>query len=70
LSIRVSPISRTAAILIIVVGLFVLAAGLTTGDTANLVAGIAFSALGIALYLLLFWFARRVQREIGEPEKA
>jgi membrane protein implicated in regulation of membrane protease activity len=59
LSVRVSPISRGAALLIVVIGLF-------TYAYINDVAGIAFVALGIALYWLLYRFARRVRREVED----
>jgi membrane protein implicated in regulation of membrane protease activity len=64
LSVRVSPISRTAAILIIAVGAFVLFAGLVTNELANVVAGGAFLALGVALYMLLFRFTKKVRMQI------
>jgi len=57
MSVRVSPISRGAALLIVFVGLFTFA-------YINDVAGIAFVVLGIALYWLLYRFARKVKREI------
>jgi membrane protein implicated in regulation of membrane protease activity len=65
LSVRVSPISRGAAFLIIVIGLFTIA-------YINDIAGIVFVVLGIALYWLLYRFARRVRREIEEkgPKKS
>ncbi len=69
MSVRVSPVSKLAAILIIAVGAFVLLGGFVTGELASYVAGSAFVALGVALYLLLFWFARKLRREIGEIQK-
>jgi membrane protein implicated in regulation of membrane protease activity len=69
MSVRVSPISKMAAILIIVVGAFVLLAGFVTGELASYVAGSAFLALGVALYLLLIWFTRKLRREISEIEQ-
>ena len=56
MSVRVSPISRSAALLIIAVGVFTLIAGLTTGILADTIAGVAFTVLGIALYRLLYRF--------------
>jgi len=68
--VRVSPISRTAAILIILVGVFVLFGGLVTGVLASDVAGLAFIVLGVALYRLLYRFTRKLRKEIGEAEKS
>jgi len=61
LSVRVSPISRTAAILIIVLGVFTLL-------FVNAIAGIAFLALGLALYALLYRFTAKLNTEIGRAE--
>jgi membrane protein implicated in regulation of membrane protease activity len=69
MSVRVSPISRTAAILIIAIGAFVLLGGFVTGDLASYIAGSAFVILGVVLYLLLIWFTRKLRREIGEIER-
>lgn len=63
LSVRVSPISRTAAILIIAVGAFILLTGLIAGVVANEVAGAAFILLGAALYGLLLRFTRKLRGE-------
>ena len=68
-TVRVSPISRTAAILIIAVGLFVLTAGLVTGVLASDIAGGAFVALGVVLYLLLYKFTRKLQNEIAAAQE-
>ena len=68
MSVRVSPISRMAAILIIAIGVFVLLAGFVTGELASFIAGSAFVALGAILYALLIWFTRKLRREIGETE--
>lgn len=68
--VRVSPISRMAAILIVAVGVFVLSAGLVTDILASDIAGGAFIALGVALYLLLYRFTRKLEREIAEAEKS
>jgi hypothetical protein len=67
--VRVSPISRTAAILIIAIGVFVLTGGIVTGTLASAIAGGAFLVLGVGLYLLLFKFTRKLEREIAEAEK-
>jgi len=69
MSVRVSPISRTAAVLIVAIGIFVLLGGFATGDLASYVAGTAFIALGAVLYLLLIWFTKKLKREIGEIER-
>ena len=69
MSVRVSPISKVAAILIIVVGAFVLLAAFVTGDLASYIAGSAFVVLGVVLYLLLIWFTRKLRREISEIER-
>jgi len=69
MSVRVSPISKTASILIIAIGLFVLLGGFVTGDIASYIAGTAFVVLGVALYLLLIWFTKKLTREIGEIGK-
>jgi membrane protein implicated in regulation of membrane protease activity len=70
LAVRASPISRTAAILIIAVGAFVLLAGLVTGEAANEIAGVAFVVLGLVLYRLLFRFTRKLERELKEATEA
>ena len=67
--VRVSPISRTAAILIIAIGAFVLLAGLSTGELAYDVAGVAFLALGLVLYRVLLRFTRKLQKEISEAQQ-
>ena len=60
----VSPISRLAAILLIILGVFTLVFVLA-------IAGIAILVLGIVLYWLLYRFSARVERELGgeEPSK-
>jgi len=70
MSVRVSPISKLAAILIIAVGAFVLLAAFVTGELASYIAGSAFVALGAVLYVLLIWFTRKLRREIGEIERS
>jgi hydrogenase/urease accessory protein HupE len=64
MSVRVSPISKTAAILIVAVGVFTLFAGVAGGDAASEVAGTAFIVLGVVLYSLLFRFTRKVTAEL------
>ena len=70
MSVRVSPISRMAAILIIVIGAFVLLGGFVTGELASYIAGSAFVVLGVILYVLLIWFTRKLRHEIGEIERS
>lgn len=64
MAVRASPISRTAAILIIVIGAFVLLTGLVAGAPANDVAGVAFIVLGLALYGLLQRFTRKLREGV------
>lgn len=65
--VRVSPVSRTAAVLIIAIGVFVLAVGLATGELASEVTGGAFLVLGAVLYYLLLRFTKRLQTAISQP---
>jgi len=69
MSVRVSPVSKMAAILIIAVGAFVLLAAFVTGELASYIAGSAFIVLGVILYMLLIWFTRKLRREISEIEQ-
>lgn len=69
MSVRVSPISRTAAFLIMAIGAFVLVAGLSTDEIAYDISGAAFIALGVVLYLILLRFTRKLSREIEEAQK-
>ena len=69
MSVRVSPISKMAAILIMAIGAFVLLGGFVTGELASYIAGSAFVVLGVILYVLLIWFTRRLRRELGEIEQ-
>jgi membrane protein implicated in regulation of membrane protease activity len=69
MAVRVSPISRTAAILIVAVGAFVLFAGIVAGVPASDVAGVAFIVLGVILYWLLYRFTRNLQRKISEVQQ-
>ena len=64
MSVRVSPISRTAAILIVALGIFTLIAGLSTGTLESTIAGVAIILLGVILYSLLFRFTRKVVGEL------
>ncbi len=68
LSVRVSRVSRIAALLIIALGVLTLFAGLATGLAEDTVAGIAFLVLGVVLYRLLYRFTRKVEREIREGQ--
>ena len=68
MAVRASPISKTAAILIVVVGLFVLLTGLVAGVVTTEVEGTVFVVLGVALYGLLRRFTRKLRRETqGSP---
>ena len=66
MSVRASPGSRMAAILIVAVGVFVLFTGVVAGVPANVVAGVAFIVLGLALYGLLMRFTRKL-RDVAAP---
>lgn len=66
MSVRVSPISKVASILIVVIGAFVFLTGVAGGLDANTVAGLVFVVLGLSLYILLFRFSRKVDRELRE----
>ena len=66
MSVRVSPIPRTAAILIVALGIFTLIAGLSTGILESTIAGIAIILLGVILYSLLFRFTRKVMGELRQ----
>lgn len=61
MSVRVSPISRTAAILIIILGVFTLI-------FVNSIAGVVFLALGAILYVLLYRFTARLNSELGKED--
>ncbi len=61
MSVRVSPISRVAAILIMALGVFTLL-------FVNDIAGVAFIVLGVILYALLYRFTRRVENELRSAE--
>lgn len=70
MSLRVSPISRTAAILIIVLGAFTLFAGYVADVQVNEIVGAAIIALGVVMYRLLFMFTRKVESEVRRAESA
>jgi len=57
MSVRISPISRTAALLVIVIGVFMLAVGQSTGILEDSVAGTAFIILGIIMHGMLYRLA-------------
>ena len=61
MAVRVSPISRTAAILIIALGVFTLL-------LVNEIAGIAFLALGVVLYALLYRFTAKLNAGVRAAE--
>jgi heme O synthase-like polyprenyltransferase len=61
LAVRVSPISRTAAILIMTLGVFTL-------FFVNAIAGIAFLALGAVLYALLYRFTAKLNAGVRATE--
>ncbi|MGP8124880.1 MAG: hypothetical protein ACLQEQ_03310 [Nitrososphaerales archaeon] len=60
MSVKISPISRSASLLIIVLGIFTLFVGWATGILEDSVAGIAFIILGVVLYGLLHRMGRKV----------
>jgi len=57
----VSPISRLAAILLIILGIFTLVFVLV-------IAGIAIMVLGIVLYWLLYRFSAKIEKELKDAE--
>lgn len=59
MAVRVSPISRSAAILLMVLGVF-------TAVAVNLFVGVIIFVIGLVLYRLLFRFTAKVQREIDQ----
>ena len=68
-TVRVSPISKMAAFLIIAVGVVVLLAAFATGELASYIAGTAFVALGVVLYLILVRFTRKLAKDIARMEQ-
>ncbi|MDG6917057.1 MAG: hypothetical protein JRM85_05630 [Nitrososphaerota archaeon] len=68
MAVRASPISKTAAILITIVGLFVLLTGLIARVVTNEVEGAVFIILGLVLYGFLRRFTKKLRRELqGSP---
>ena len=63
MSVTVSPISRTAALLIIVIGVFMLVVGQSTGILEDSVAGTAFIILGIIMHGMLYRLAAKNRQE-------
>jgi membrane protein implicated in regulation of membrane protease activity len=63
-SVRVSPISKAAAILLVILGVFTLIAGLSTGVLESTIIGFAITLLGLVLYRLLHRFSKRLDEEI------
>ena len=59
----VSPVSRLAAILIILLGIFTLV------FVPPLIVGILIIVLGLVLYWLLYRFSARVERELSEVDE-
>ena len=60
MSVRVSPVSRTASLLIVAVGIFTLIVGQVNSIQEDTVAGIVFIMLGIVLYGLLYRMGRKL----------
>lgn len=69
MSVRASPISKTAALIIIALGVFMVFAGVVAGVVVNEIAGVGIIVLGLVLYRLLFRFARRLEKQISDAEK-
>ena len=61
MAVRIRPISRTAAILIMAVGVFTLV-------FVNDIAGFAFIVLGVILYVLLYGFTEKLDSELRTAE--
>jgi len=61
MSVRVSPISRGAAILIVIVGVI-------TFFLVDAFGGVAFIALGVALYVLLYRFRSKLEADLRRAE--
>jgi heme O synthase-like polyprenyltransferase len=59
MAVRVSPVSKTAAILLMALGLF-------TAVFVNVFVGAVIVVIGVVLYRLLFRFTAKVQRELDE----
>ena len=69
MSVRVSPISKSAAVLIVVIGAFVLLTGLVAGVLVNEVVGVAFMVLGVMLYALLLRLTRRLRSDVSRATR-
>lgn len=69
LSVRVSPISKSAAVLIVVIGAFVLLTGLVARVLVNEVVGVAFMVLGVMLYALLLRLTRRLRSDVSRATR-
>jgi len=61
MSVKVSPISRTASLFIIVIGVFTSLVGWAAGNLGDKIAGVAFLVLGIVLYWLLYRLAGKAR---------
>jgi hypothetical protein len=59
MSVRVSPISRLASLLIMLIGVITMTVGWSTGNMEDTIGGIAFIILGIVLNRLLYGFERK-----------
>jgi membrane protein implicated in regulation of membrane protease activity len=59
--VRVSPVSRLAAILLIVLGIFTMVFVLV-------IAGLLIVILGLVLYWLLYRFSAKVEKELKDAE--
>ena len=68
MSLRVSPVSKIAAILIIVVGFITLLVSYPAGETLGEVMGLAFIVLGVVLYGMLYRFKAWVESEVKKAE--
>jgi membrane protein implicated in regulation of membrane protease activity len=62
LPVVVSPVSRLASVLLILLGIFTLVFVL-------IIAGILIIILGVILYWLLYRFSTRVEKELGGAEQ-
>jgi hypothetical protein len=61
MSVNVSPVSKTASLLIVAIGFFMLAVGWSSGSLEDSVAGTAFIVLGLLMYRLLFVLGGRAE---------
>jgi len=69
-SLRVSPVSRIAAILIVILGLFTLTVSYPGGEVIGEIMGVAFVVLGLVLYGMLYKVRSWVERELDGREGA